>query len=111
MLFLTNESSDSFHKNYPHDEYRLVHNFTGKKNIVDDAVRFSFMRYFLRKDYNTISVKFPLELAVKFAKAFVKDREATLPLVDEIISLATGKKRCSAGRSRSPFTCKVKRDY
>lgn len=87
MLFVaTPTSPDSYHRNYPHGGLHLIYTKRGKKTVADNAVRFTYVR----AENSGIAVKFPLALAVNLAKASVRDKDATIPLENQIKALATG---------------------
>ena len=87
MLFLAVPSSpDSFVANYPHGGLHVISAEFGKKQIVDEIAQFRY----IRGENDAILADFPLNLAVNLAKALVKDKDAAIPLEDEIKALALG---------------------
>lgn len=86
MLFLGNKSGSvppDYQKNLAHDELYIVKMWHGKKDIESGTVRFGY----LNPEKRMYRIKFPLELAVNLAQAYVRNKEAALELEDEIKTL------------------------
>ena len=89
MVFLKdNPEPDSYYRNYPHGRISIVEYYMGKRKIKDGKVYFLYPR---AKD-SLIAVWFPLELAIAYSKAVVKDEDAMKPFEDEIRTMARKKK-------------------
>ena len=88
MLFLGKKSGSvppDYQKTLAHDELYIVNMWHGKKDIESGTVRFGY----LNPEKRMYCIKFPIELAINLAKAYVRNKEATLALEDEIKTIVS----------------------
>ena len=89
MIFLKdNPEPGRYYRNYPHGRISLVEYYMGKRKIEDGKVYFLYPR----AEDGRIAVWFPLELAIVYSKAVVKDKKAMKPFEDEIRAMARKEK-------------------
>ncbi len=90
LLFLAKFDAYS---DYPHDGLHLIHGIHGKKPVVDNTVRF----WYLQSENTPITVQFDKDVVVNLAKAFMKDKTATIALEAEIKTFASGRSPTEIG--------------
>ncbi len=89
VIFLKdNPEPGSYYRNYPHGRISLVEYYMGKRKIEDGKVYFLYPR----AEDSLIAVWFPIELAIVYSRAVVKDKEVMKPFEDEIRMLARKEK-------------------
>ena len=87
MLFMTkNITGNDFYKNYHYDRLHLILINYGKRLIEDDKMDFAYKR----TNEELTSVEMPLDLTVELAKAAVANKDAVVPLENQIKALARG---------------------
>ena len=87
MLFMTTDITDNnYYKNYRYKRLHVILMKYGKRAIKDDKMEF----YYKRSNERLMPVEMPLDLTVELAKAAVANKDAVIPLENQIKALARG---------------------
>lgn len=104
MLLFLLKSEDPYHKNYAYEQYQPYRVAYGKRQIKDGKINIAYLN---KKDRFTY-VEFPIELVMKFTKAFERDEDAT-KLVENTIREMVKKETISKISLNEVITTKLKR--
>ena len=86
MLFLTDDSRNTYYARWPHGRLRTYVADYGKRPVKNDKVTFGYHK----TDDSLRGVEFPLELASKLGEALVEDKDAAVHIENEIKLLVRG---------------------
>ena len=87
MLFMTTDITDNaYYTNYLYNRRHVILMKYGKRTIKDDKMPFLYKR----NDDRLMPVEMPLDLTVELAKAAVANKDAVIPLENQIKALARG---------------------
>ncbi len=87
MLFMTTSiAEDDYYTNYLYDRLHVILYKYGKRAVSDEKTNFAYKR----DSDSVVPVEMPLDLTVELAKAAVANKDAVVPLENQIKALARG---------------------